>query len=140
MIHAHRLPAHDIADVHHHVHVGRPGLELPLPGGECGQRHHNQERPVELVVVEQVGQEGDSLDGLPQPHLISQDNTVAPAQDAATHILVYHLPLLLPVSYLADTCIQSDLQKHSYIWRRGEGGGGGVRHLVQYRLTHSQKV
>lgn len=30
------------------------------------------------MLVEQVGEEGDGLDGLPQPHLISQDNAVAP--------------------------------------------------------------
>lgn len=33
------------------------------------------------MLVEQVRQEGDRLDGLPQSHLISKDNTVAPEEE-----------------------------------------------------------
>lgn len=36
-----RFPAHDITEVDDHVHVWGPGLKLPLPGGERGQRHHH---------------------------------------------------------------------------------------------------
>lgn len=34
------FPAHDVTEVDHHIHVWGPGVELPLPGGERGQRHH----------------------------------------------------------------------------------------------------
>lgn len=34
------FPAHDVAKVDHHIHVRGPGVELPLPGSERGQRHH----------------------------------------------------------------------------------------------------
>lgn len=76
-----RFPAHDITEVDHHVHVRSPGVKLPLPGGECRQRDHQQEGPVQLVLVEQVGQEGDGLDGLPQTHLVSKDYTIAPEDE-----------------------------------------------------------
>lgn len=65
-----RFPAHDIAQVHHHVHVRGPRVKLPLPGGERGQGHYQEEGPVELVLVEEVREEGDCLDGLSQTHLI----------------------------------------------------------------------
>lgn len=75
---AYRFSAHDVTKIDNHVHVWGPGLKLPLPGGERGQRHHQEEWPVQLVLVKQVGQKGDGLNGLSQPHLIGQDNTVAP--------------------------------------------------------------
>lgn len=76
-----RFPAHDVTQVDHDVYVGGPGVELPLPGGERGQRHHHQEGPVELMLVEQVGQERDGLDGLSQTHLVGQDDAVAPEDE-----------------------------------------------------------
>lgn len=61
---AYRFSAHDVAEIDNHVHVWGPGLKLSLPGGERGQRHHQHEGPIQLVLVEQVWQEGDGLDGL----------------------------------------------------------------------------
>lgn len=90
-----RFPAHDVAQVDHHVHVRSPGVKLPLPGGQRGQRHHHQKGSVELMLVEQVGQEGDGLDGLPQPHLIGQDDAVAPA--SGERILYWDQNLVLNI-------------------------------------------
>ena len=64
--------------VNHHIQLGGPQLDLPLPGGEGGEGHHQQEGAVELVLAEQVAQEGDGLDGFPQAHLVSQDAAVSP--------------------------------------------------------------
>ena len=37
------------------------------------ERHDDEERPVDALVLHEVCDERDGLDGLPQPHLISQD-------------------------------------------------------------------
>lgn len=37
------------------------------------ERHDNEEGPVEALVLHEVSDEGDGLDCLSQPHLISQD-------------------------------------------------------------------
>ena len=87
---AYWFPTHNIPQVDHHVHVRGPGFKLPLPGGECWQGHHHQERPIQLVLVEQVGQEGDGLDGLSKTHLIGKDNTVAP-EEHNYRLLILHM-------------------------------------------------
>lgn len=33
------------------------------------------------MLVKQVGQEGDGLDGLTKPHFISEDNAIAPEDE-----------------------------------------------------------
>lgn len=70
------VPAADVPQVHDNVHLRGPQLDLPLPGGDRRERHHQQERSVQLVLVKQVVEKADGLDGLPQPHLISQDTAV----------------------------------------------------------------
>ena len=79
------VPAGDVAQVHHHVHVRRPQLDLALPGGERGQGHHQQKGPVQLVLLEQVAEEGDGLDGLAQAHLVCQD-TAVPSADRLQNV------------------------------------------------------
>lgn len=65
------LPADLGAVVHDDVHVG-PRAELPLPVGDGGQRGDDEEGAADAH-VENLVEEGDGLDGLPQPHLIRQD-------------------------------------------------------------------
>lgn len=72
------VPAADVSEVDDDVHLRRPQLDLPLPGRDGGERHHQQEGSVELVLVEQVVEEADCLDGLPQTHLVCQDAAVPP--------------------------------------------------------------
>lgn len=74
----HRFSAHHVTEVDDYVHVWGPYCKLPLPRGKCGQRHDHYEGSIQLMLVKQVGQEGDCLDRLPQSHLISKDDTVAP--------------------------------------------------------------
>lgn len=77
----HHVPAHEVSNVNHHVYLRGPHFKLPLPGGEGGQGHDHQERAVELVLMEQVGQEWDCLNRLAQPHFISQDHAVVPEKE-----------------------------------------------------------
>lgn len=77
-------PAANIAQIDHHVHLGGPQLDLPLPGGESGERHHQQEWPVKLVVIEQVVQEADGLNGFSKAHLICKDAAVSPDLKGST--------------------------------------------------------
>lgn len=86
--------AHDVPEVDDYIHVRCPGVKLPLPGGECGQRHHNQEGSIELMLVEEIGQKGDGLDGLPQSHLVSKYNTVAPEETKKKKSLSFQKQLL----------------------------------------------
>ena len=65
------LPADLWAVVHDDVHV-RPRAELPLPVGDGGQRGDDEEGPPNPH-AEDLVEEGDGLDGLPQAHLIRQD-------------------------------------------------------------------
>lgn len=90
-----RFPAHDISEINNHVHIRGPRVKLPLPGGECGQRHHQEEGAIQLMLVKQVGQEGDGLDGLSEPHLISKDNTVASKDKKKKSVGCLTLPKLL---------------------------------------------
>jgi len=69
--------AADVSEVDDHVYHGSPQVDLPLPGGQRGQGHHQQEGPEQLVLVEQVAEEANGLDGLAQAHLVGQDATVA---------------------------------------------------------------
>lgn len=69
------LPAGLAAVVDHHVEL-RPGPELPLPVGDGGERRDDQERPLDVFHVNLV-EECDRLDGLPQPHLVSQDTVTS---------------------------------------------------------------
>lgn len=71
------VPAVDVSQVHHNIHLRSPELDLPLPGCEGRQRHHQKEGPVKLVLMEQVIEEADCLDGFAQTHLICQDTTVS---------------------------------------------------------------
>ena len=59
------VPAADVSQVDDKVHQRGPKLDFPLPAGECRERHDQQEGSVQLVIVEQVVEEGDCLDGLP---------------------------------------------------------------------------
>lgn len=77
----HHVPAHEVSNVNHHVYLGCPHFKLPLPGGEGGQGHDHQERAIQLVLMEQVGQEWYCLNGLAQSHFISQDHAVAPEKE-----------------------------------------------------------
>ena len=52
-------------------------MNFPLPWGQRGQRHHEQEGSIKLVFMEQVVKKTDGLDRLPQAHLISKNATVA---------------------------------------------------------------
>lgn len=52
-------------------------MDLPLPGRQRGERHDQQEGAVQLVLMEQVVEEADRLDGFAQTHLVSQDAAVA---------------------------------------------------------------
>ena len=38
------------------------------------QRHNDEERSIDSLLLHQVGNETDGLNGLPQPHLIGQDS------------------------------------------------------------------
>lgn len=78
----HHVPAADVSQVDHHVHLWSPQLDFSLPRGEGGQWHDQQERPVQLVFVEHVVEEANSLDRLPQAHFISKDAAVAPGEEA----------------------------------------------------------
>lgn len=49
------------ADVGDDVEIGRPGLELGLPGGEGGQGDDDQEGAVLVDGVDEVGKECDGL-------------------------------------------------------------------------------
>lgn len=71
------VSAVDVSQVHHNVHLRSPELDLPLPGREGRQRHHQKKGPVKLVIVEHVIEEADGLDGFSQTHLICQDTTVS---------------------------------------------------------------
>lgn len=71
------VPAADVSQVDHHVHLRGPQVDLPLPGRQRGERHDQQEGSVQLVLVEQVVEEADRLDGFAQTHLVSQDAAVA---------------------------------------------------------------
>lgn len=77
----HHVPAHEVTDVNHHVDLRCPHFKLSLPRGESRQRNHHQERTVQLVLVEEVRQEWDCLNRLPQAHFISQDHTVVPEKE-----------------------------------------------------------
>lgn len=43
------------------------------------------------MLVKQVGQEGDGLDGLSQSHLIGEDNTIAPEVEEEGKRMVFVL-------------------------------------------------
>ena len=62
--------------VHHHVHLRGPLLKLLLPGGHGGERHAHEHGALEGVVVPQVFEETDGLDGLAEAHLVGQDEAV----------------------------------------------------------------
>lgn len=54
------------------------------------------------MLVEQVRQEGDGLDGLSQSHLISEDNTIAPEEKEEDKMMA-ELFLLLFLSEMIKT-------------------------------------
>lgn len=56
-LHLYRLSAQNIPQVDHNVHVGSPSTELALPGSKCGEWHNQEERPIQLVLMKQVGKE-----------------------------------------------------------------------------------
>lgn len=74
---SHHVPAADVSQVDHHIHQRGPQVDLPLPGRQRGKRHDQQEGSVQLVLVEQVVEEADRLDGFAQTHLVGQDAAVA---------------------------------------------------------------
>ena len=51
-----------------------PLLKLPVPGRHGGEGDHNEGGPVQLVVVGEVVEEADGLDGLTKTHLICQNH------------------------------------------------------------------
>lgn len=62
---AYSVPAHLISDIDDHIDLRGPDLKLPLPRGQRRQGHHDHEGAVQLVLMEEVGEERDGLDGLP---------------------------------------------------------------------------
>lgn len=78
---SYHVSAADVSQVHHKIYLRSPELDLPLPGCEGRQRHHQKERPIKLVLIEQVTEEADSLDGFAQTHLICQDATVSSGKE-----------------------------------------------------------
>jgi len=78
---AYNISTVDVAQVDDTVHLRTPVLELALPRDHSGERHDDDERPVQLVHVVQDGQEADRLNRLTQTHLISQNHAVLPANN-----------------------------------------------------------
>ena len=66
----HHVPTVNVPQIHDGVHLRSPGLKLPLPGGHGGERNDEEERPVQLVLMVQVVEEGYGLDGLTEAHLV----------------------------------------------------------------------
>ena len=58
----------------HDVDDGRrPARKLVHPVGESGERHDDEERSVDLLLLHQIGDERNGLDGLAEAHLVGQD-------------------------------------------------------------------
>lgn len=74
---SYHISAVDVSQVHHNIHLRSPEMDLPLPGCEGRQRHHQKKGPVKLVLIEHVIEETDGLDGFAQTHLICQNTTVS---------------------------------------------------------------
>ena len=105
----HHLSTGDVAQVDDDVDIGRPALELHLPGGDGGERHDDEEGSVQRVLVHQVVKEGDRLHSFTQTHLISQNTAVVPKIRIHTqlqmHRIIVHttkLESLLNVQSRAD--------------------------------------
>lgn len=81
---SYHVPAADVPQVDHHIHLWGPQVDLPLPGRQRGERHDQQEGSVQLVLVEQVVEEADRLDGFAQTHLVGQDAAVASVEKKKT--------------------------------------------------------
>lgn len=81
-----RLPV--LVVVQNAVH-GSPLLHRPLPVLERGERSDYQEGPLGVFEVEEMVEEGNGLDGLAQPHLVSQDGVslLVPVLDEPVHAL-----------------------------------------------------
>lgn len=69
-MHSYHVSAVDVTQVDNNVHLWSPELDLSLPGCKCGQRHHQQEGPVQLMLMKQVIEKTDGLDGFTQAHFI----------------------------------------------------------------------
>uniref|UniRef100_A0A6B0V698 Secreted protein n=1 Tax=Ixodes ricinus TaxID=34613 RepID=A0A6B0V698_IXORI len=68
------------AVVHQNVQGGAPQLQLPHPVLQSGGGHHDEVRPILLLLLE-VCEERDGLDRLAQTHLVRQD---------PVHLLLVH--------------------------------------------------
>ena len=88
---ANLLSADDVADVDHEIVVGGPLLKLSMPGGHGGERNDHEEWTVQLVVVGEVVEEGDGLDGLAQTHLVRQDHRVIPLTTNTQNLVMQFL-------------------------------------------------
>jgi len=72
-----------VADIGHHVELGGPEGELPLPVDEGGEGHGDEEGAAAMSLLEERVEEGDGLDGLAEPHLVCQDDVFAVAPGVA---------------------------------------------------------
>ena len=73
---AYCLTCHRVPIVDDHVDLGRPLFELLLPGGHGGEGHADEHGALKGVVVPEVLEEADGLDGLAQAHLVCQNKAV----------------------------------------------------------------
>ena len=87
----HHLSTSDVTQVDDDVDIGRPALELHLPGGDGGERHDDEEGPVQRVLVHQVVKEGDRLHRFTQTHLISQNTAVVPKIRIHTQLQMHRI-------------------------------------------------
>lgn len=52
-----------------------------MNGQHLRQWHNDEERSIDSLLLHQVGNETDGLNGLPQPHLIGQDSVEAVVEE-----------------------------------------------------------
>mmetsp|Transcript_27928 Transcript_27928/g.26964 ORF Transcript_27928/g.26964 Transcript_27928/m.26964 type:complete len:446 (-) Transcript_27928:715-2052(-) len=71
--------------------AGGPLVELHDPVGDDREGHHNQERALAALALDEVREQGDGLDGLAQPHLVRQDPIQVIVEQTHHPVQPYHL-------------------------------------------------
>mmetsp|Transcript_11045 Transcript_11045/g.35158 ORF Transcript_11045/g.35158 Transcript_11045/m.35158 type:complete len:289 (+) Transcript_11045:3093-3959(+) len=103
------------------AHRGDEPLELVDPRREHGEGRDDEARPVDLALVLEVGEEGNHLEGLAQPHLVGEDAVepvvVAhrqPAQPVQLVVAHHHRPDL---ARLAERLVQRHRLRAALLWQ-----------------------
>ncbi len=109
--------------------VRRPLFKFQGPVRDCREWDHHQEGALNSLGLDQVAEQGDSLDRLAQPHLVCQDSVQVVVEErdhpVETHKLVgFKLPTLEHIGLLCDFLFDGVCYRVVVL--------GGILHVMLY--------